>query len=67
MGMMAKSIQKMYLQDLFVAGIETSSTTMEWLMTELLRHPRVMKKVQEEIRRVVGEKGKVEREFCSTS
>ncbi|GMN52133.1 hypothetical protein TIFTF001_021283 [Ficus carica] len=50
----------MYLQDLFIAGVETTSTTMEWLMTELLRYPRVMKKAQEEIRRVVGEKGKVD-------
>ncbi|GMN68913.1 hypothetical protein TIFTF001_037966 [Ficus carica] len=51
---------KAILQDLFIAGIETSSTVMEWLMAELLRHPRVMKKAQEEIRRVVGEKEKVD-------
>ncbi|GMN52135.1 hypothetical protein TIFTF001_021292 [Ficus carica] len=50
----------MYLQDMFIAGVETISTSMEWLMAELLRHPRVMKKAQEEIRRAVGEKGKVD-------
>ncbi|GMN69084.1 hypothetical protein TIFTF001_038131 [Ficus carica] len=50
----------MYLQDMFAGGIETSSTTMEWLMAELLQHPRVMKKAQEETRRVVGKKAKVD-------
>lgn len=29
-------------------------------MTELLRHPRVLKKAQDEIRRVIGDKGSVE-------
>lgn len=45
---------------MFVGGSDTSSTSMVWLVAELVRNPRVMKKVQEEVRRVVGEKGKVE-------
>ncbi|GMN70436.1 hypothetical protein TIFTF001_039479 [Ficus carica] len=49
-----------YRHDMFTAGIETSSTVLEWLMAELLQHPRVMKKAQEEIRRVVGEKAKLD-------
>ena len=48
------------LQDLFVGGSDTTSSTMEWAMAELLRSPRAMKKVQEEIRRVVGDKSKIE-------
>ncbi|KAL6281025.1 hypothetical protein ACE6H2_017906 [Prunus campanulata] len=51
---------KALLQDMFVGGSDTSSTSMVWLVAELVRNPRVMKKVQEEVRRVVGEKGKVE-------
>ncbi|KAL1207173.1 Cytochrome P450 71B6 [Cardamine amara subsp. amara] len=47
------------LMDVFVAGVDTSAITMDWTMAELVRHPRVMKKLQTEIRERVGEKGKV--------
>ncbi|KAF3438772.1 hypothetical protein FNV43_RR21536 [Rhamnella rubrinervis] len=36
------------LADMFVAGADTTSTVMEWLMAELVRNPEVMKKAQEE-------------------
>ncbi|KAM1786103.1 hypothetical protein ACFX1T_038787 [Malus domestica] len=48
------------LQAMFVGGSDASSTAMVWLMAELVRNPRVMKKVQEEVRRVVGKKAKVD-------
>ncbi|KAB2633285.1 cytochrome P450 71A1-like [Pyrus ussuriensis x Pyrus communis] len=51
---------KALLQDMFVGGSDTSWTAMIWLMTELAKNPRVMKKVQEEVRRVVGNKGFVD-------
>ena len=38
-----------YYQDIFIAGVSTSAFTMIWAMTELIRNPRVMKKVQDEI------------------
>lgn len=47
-------------QDMFVAGTDTTSATLEWVMTELARHPQVMKKAQEEVRGIVGRKGVVE-------
>ncbi|KAH9301606.1 hypothetical protein KI387_013189, partial [Taxus chinensis] len=40
--------------DMFVAGTNTSTTEMEWAMSELLRKPYVTKKVQDEIELVVG-------------
>ena len=45
---------------MFLGGTDTSAATLEWAMTELMRCPLTMKKVQDEIRNVVGNKGKVE-------
>lgn len=50
---------KAILMNIFVAGIGTSAAVMVWVMTELIRNPRVMRKTQEEIRNYVGNKGKV--------
>ena len=43
------SINKKLPQDLFVAGIDTTSSTIEWAMAELLHNPEKMKKVNEEL------------------
>ncbi|XVE68502.1 hypothetical protein DITRI_Ditri09bG0073000 [Diplodiscus trichospermus] len=51
---------KAVILDMFVGGTETTSVTTEWLMAELLKNPNVMKKVQEEVRNVVGKKSKVD-------
>ncbi|XP_016649690.1 PREDICTED: cytochrome P450 CYP71D312-like [Prunus mume] len=45
-----------------VEGSETSATTMEWAMSELLKNPRVMEKVQSEVRQVFEGKKKIEEE-----
>lgn len=47
---------------MITGGTDTSSTIMEWTMAELLKNPSKMKKAQEEIRRVVGNKPKVSEE-----
>ncbi|TQD90067.1 hypothetical protein C1H46_024382 [Malus baccata] len=38
------------IMDMFSAGSETSATTLEWAMSELMRNPRIMKRVQAEVR-----------------
>ncbi|XP_043688287.1 cytochrome P450 71A1-like [Telopea speciosissima] len=48
------------LLDMFVGGIDTTAVTVEWALAEVIRNPRVMKKAQEEVRRVVDKKSRVE-------
>ncbi|KAL6196430.1 hypothetical protein ACLB2K_032045 [Fragaria x ananassa] len=42
--------------DMFAGGNDTTFTTLEWVMSELLRNPRVMEKLQNEVRGIVGNK-----------
>ena len=39
---------------MLAAAMDTSSTTIGWAMSELIRHPDVMKKMQDELQEVVG-------------
>ena len=48
------------IQDLLVASMDTSSTSIEWILSELLKHPNVMKKLQSELDNVFDQKGIVE-------
>ena len=34
--------------------MDTSATSIDWILTELIRYPRIMKKVQKELENVVG-------------
>jgi cytochrome P450 len=45
---------------MFVGGSDTTSTTLEWLMAELIKNPNIMKRVQKEVRKVVGQKSKID-------
>ncbi|KAK8961719.1 Premnaspirodiene oxygenase [Platanthera guangdongensis] len=51
---------KAVILDLFLAGTESSSVTLQWVMTELIRHPEIMQKAQHEIRNVLHGKRKIE-------
>nr|KYP65354.1 Cytochrome P450 71A1 [Cajanus cajan] len=57
---LTKTDLKALITDMFVGGTDTTSSTLEWAMSELIRNPTIMKKVQEEVRTVVGHKSKVE-------
>lgn len=45
---------------MYIAGTDTSSATIVWTMAELIRHPSAMRKAQEEIRKAVKGKQKVQ-------
>ncbi|MQL73327.1 hypothetical protein Taro_005676 [Colocasia esculenta] len=44
----------MVLQNLFTAGTDTTASTVEWALAELIRQPRVLTEAQVEIDSVVG-------------
>jgi len=45
---------------MFLGGTETTSTVLEWSMAELVKNPSIMKRAQEEVRRVVNKKSKID-------
>uniref|UniRef100_A0A453CYQ6 Cytochrome P450 71D10 n=1 Tax=Aegilops tauschii subsp. strangulata TaxID=200361 RepID=A0A453CYQ6_AEGTS len=47
------------VQDLFAGGSDTSATTLEWTMAELVKNPKVMGKAQDEVRRALAGQPKV--------
>eukprot|EP01018_Ginkgo_biloba_P018955 Gb_14594 [translate_table: standard] len=48
------------LFDMFLAGSETTSSTIEWAMAEMIRKPQTMKRLQAELDGVVGRHRRVE-------
>ncbi|XP_009596429.1 geraniol 8-hydroxylase-like [Nicotiana tomentosiformis] len=46
-------IEQMCL-DLFAAGTDTTSNTLEWAMAELLQNPHILEKAQEELAQMIG-------------
>ncbi|KAL5544056.1 hypothetical protein UlMin_007840 [Ulmus minor] len=50
---------KAIILDMFAAGTDTTYTVLEWAMTELLRNPRIMKKLQEEITKITEGKQQI--------
>ncbi|KAB1210415.1 hypothetical protein CJ030_MR6G007166 [Morella rubra] len=45
---------KAIMLDMLAASMDTSATAIEWTLSELMKHPRVMKKLQKELENVVG-------------
>jgi coumaroylquinate(coumaroylshikimate) 3'-monooxygenase len=46
--------EKKQNQDMITAGMDTTAISVEWAMAELIRNPRVQRKAQEELDRVIG-------------
>lgn len=44
---------KSVVQDLFIAGTDTTSSTLEWAMAELIRNPEKMSKAQSELKELM--------------
>ncbi|KAL5818373.1 hypothetical protein ACOSQ4_022215 [Xanthoceras sorbifolium] len=51
---------KTIILDILTAAMDTSAATIEWTLSELIKHPRIMKKVQNELENVVGRDKMVE-------
>ncbi|KAL7203627.1 hypothetical protein ACSBR2_016818 [Camellia fascicularis] len=47
-------------KDLFVAGTDTTSSTVEWAMAELLKKPKILAKAQAELKEVICNDGIVQ-------
>ncbi|GFP88417.1 cytochrome p450 71a8 [Phtheirospermum japonicum] len=50
---------KAVILDVLGAGTETSARTLVWIMTELIRHPQAMKKLQDEVRETTKGKDRI--------
>ncbi len=44
-----------YLQDIFGAATDTTGSTLEWAMAELMRNPRTMEKAKQEVQNALGQ------------
>ncbi|XP_047966763.1 salviol synthase-like [Salvia hispanica] len=51
---------KAVVLNMFVAGTDTATVTMEWAMSEMMRNPSVLNKAQKEVRKVFDNKGYVD-------
>ncbi|EEF51901.1 cytochrome P450 736A117 [Ricinus communis] len=52
---------KALILDIFAGGSDTTYTVLEWTMTEIIRHPRVMKELQNEVKRISDENSVITR------
>ncbi|KAI3708875.1 hypothetical protein L2E82_38405 [Cichorium intybus] len=55
-----RSGMKCILLDMVAGAIDTAKTSIEWILAVLIKHPRVMKKLQKELKSVIGDKQVVE-------
>ncbi|KAL1551822.1 salviol synthase-like [Salvia divinorum] len=51
---------KAVVMNMFVAGTDTGTISVEWAMSEMMRNPSILSKAQEEVRKVFEDKGYVD-------
>ncbi|CAO2151400.1 unnamed protein product [Urochloa humidicola] len=61
-GALTPGVIKSMVMDVFGAAVDTQVITLQWAMAELAANPRVMEKVQREIRHALAGKRRVEEE-----
>ncbi|GJN04509.1 hypothetical protein PR202_ga22062 [Eleusine coracana subsp. coracana] len=61
-GSLTPGVIKAVLMDVFGAAVDTQTISLQWAMAELVANPRVLNKAQEEIRRVLAGKERVQEE-----
>nr|AXF35974.1 ibogamine 10-hydroxylase [Tabernanthe iboga] len=57
---LSNSSIKAVICNMFSAGSDTSSSALEWAISEMIKHPTTMKKAQDEVRNVFQETGNVD-------
>ncbi|CAH1424624.1 unnamed protein product [Lactuca virosa] len=53
---------KAAIMDIFAAGTDTTFSAMEWAISELIRHPKVMKKLQQQVSEIAQGKSVISEE-----
>ncbi|MBA0733833.1 hypothetical protein Gogos_017806 [Gossypium gossypioides] len=54
---------KAVILDMLMAGTETSSTTVEWALSEMMKNPKILEKAQAEVRQVYDRTGDVNESY----
>ncbi|XP_060193180.1 desmethyl-deoxy-podophyllotoxin synthase-like [Lycium barbarum] len=55
----SRNTLKSVILEMFIGGTDTSSTALEWAISELMKNPQVMEKAQAEVRQVFEGKTKI--------
>ncbi|CAN0906415.1 Cytochrome P450 83B1 [Linum grandiflorum] len=58
---------KAMLMNIFVAGTDTSAATVVWAMSFLMKNPKSMTKLQQEVRSLMGNRGFINEDDITTS
>ncbi|KAI3516220.1 hypothetical protein L1887_15131 [Cichorium endivia] len=51
-----RSSLKAILLEMVAGALDTTKTSVEWILAALIKHPRVMKELQQELKTVIGDK-----------
>ncbi|CAN4108701.1 unnamed protein product [Withania somnifera] len=55
----SRNTLKAVILEMFIGGTDTSSTVLEWAISEMMKNPQVMEKAQAEVRKVLEGKSKI--------